>query len=273
MTRTPEVERAIRDARETYAGAEDPALRGTFRILAAEVERLEAQLSSARASLRSSIPNDVAFARKRDYDAMEERAETAEAQLKGTMEAGGYEHFTAQVRNAQQQAHNAIYVAQQLEKKAAELEAQNARLRAALGLADVWPLFDVLAKLCEAVQHMRRVQQRDAHGHEQWYHAADAGERLIPQIKAALADVRDWAKHPDDTAVEKFATAMKAKLAAKREQGYYGWDDKADCSQKHLVELLNKHVLKGDPVDVGNFAMMLWNRGESTRLAETKGTP
>lgn len=67
------------------------------------------------------------------------------------------------------------------------LEAQVARLRAALGLTDVWPLFDVLAKLCAAVQHMRLVQERSTEGYEQWYHAADAGERLIPKIKAALS--------------------------------------------------------------------------------------
>ncbi len=54
--------------------------------------------------------------------------EAAEAQLEATMQAGGYEHFAAQVRNANQQAHNAIYVAQQLEKKLESAEADSARL-------------------------------------------------------------------------------------------------------------------------------------------------
>ena len=49
--------------------------------------------------------------------------ERLEAHLKGSMQAGGYEHFVEQLRNAQRQAHNAIYVAQQLEKKVDELEA------------------------------------------------------------------------------------------------------------------------------------------------------
>lgn len=62
----------------------------------------------------------------------------------------------------------------------------------------------------------------------------------------------------DDEAVDKFAVAMKAKLAKKREQGYCGWDN--DCSVSHLAELLIGHVGKGDPVDIGNFAMMIWNR-------------
>jgi hypothetical protein len=31
--------------------------------------------------------------------------------------------------------------------------------------------------------------------------------------------------------------------------------------------MLADHVRKGDPVDVGNFAMMLFNRGEATTVA------
>jgi hypothetical protein len=72
-------------------------------------------------------------------------------------------------------------------------EADNARLRAALGLYDVWPLFDVLSKLCEAVRHLRIAHECDYHGHEQFYQALEAGERLIPQIKAALATPGDAA--------------------------------------------------------------------------------
>jgi len=51
------------------------------------------------------------------------RMKLLEAHLKGSMQAGGYEHFVEQLRNAQRQAHNAIYVAEQLEKKVDELEA------------------------------------------------------------------------------------------------------------------------------------------------------
>jgi hypothetical protein len=69
------------------------------------------------------------------------------------------------------------------------------------------------------------------------------------------------AAHPDDLAVDRFAATMKAKLAEKREQGYGGWDDPEDCTIGWLSELLRKHVDKGDPVDVGNFAMMIHQRG------------
>ncbi|HAU75598.1 MAG TPA: hypothetical protein DCW88_08700 [Agrobacterium sp.] len=56
---------------------------------------------------------------------------------------------------------------------------------------------------------------------------------------------------------------MKAKLAKKRGEGRGGWEDKDDCSQLFLTSLLREHVEKGDPVDVGNLAMMLHQRGES----------
>lgn len=69
------------------------------------------------------------------------------------------------------------------------------------------------------------------------------------------------AAHPDDAAVDRFATAMKAKLAKKRADGRGGWEG-ATCTSSILSELLREHVEKGDPLDVGNLAMMLHQRGE-----------
>lgn len=71
-------------------------------------------------------------------------------------------------------------------------------------------------------------------------------------------------KHSDDIAVDRFAAAMKAKLAEKRAQGYGGWDNKLEVKRGLLLDLLHGHLAKGDPVDVGNFAMMLHQRGEGT---------
>lgn len=65
----------------------------------------------------------------------------------------------------------------------------------------------------------------------------------------------------DDAAVDRFAAAMKAKLAKKREEGRGGWDG-PECSANILSALLRAHVDKGDPLDVGNLAMMLHQRGE-----------
>src|SRR5690606_10886136 len=70
------------------------------------------------------------------------------------------------------------------------------------------------------------------------------------------------AQHPDDAAVDRFAAAMKEKLARKREEGRGGWDDKEKCSGEYLSRLLREHVDNGDPVDVGTLAMMLHQRGE-----------
>jgi len=68
----------------------------------------------------------------------------------------------------------------------------------------------------------------------------------------------------DDFFVDQFAEEMKRKLDKKREEGRSGWADKKDCPHDNLVKLLREHSSKGDPVDVANFAMMLWARGEET---------
>lgn len=65
----------------------------------------------------------------------------------------------------------------------------------------------------------------------------------------------------DDIAVDSFAIAMKAKLAQKRAEGRDGWEDQDKCSNTFLSNLLREHVEKGDPVDVGNLAMMIHQRG------------
>jgi hypothetical protein len=70
--------------------------------------------------------------------------------------------------------------------------------------------------------------------------------------------------HPDDLAVDAFAAAMKAKMADQRAKGYQGWEDPEQCPASRLRHMLVMHIAKGDPVDVGNFAMMLFMRGERT---------
>lgn len=83
-------------------------------------------------------------------------------------------------------------------------------------------------------------------------------EQLLAKPASEPAD----GLHPDDLAVDRFAAAMKAKLAKKRAEGRGGWEDKDDCSNDFLSQLLREHVEKGDPVDVGNLAMMIHQRGE-----------
>ncbi|MGY3922011.1 zinc finger-like domain-containing protein [Aeromonas jandaei] len=71
-------------------------------------------------------------------------------------------------------------------------------------------------------------------------------------------------QHSDDAAVDRFAAAMKVKLAAARAKGRGGWDDPAACSVEYLADLLVDHVGKGNCgtfEDVANFAMMLHQRG------------
>ena len=80
----------------------------------------------------------------------------------------------------------------------------------------------------------------------------------------------DDVAHSDDHAVNRFAAAMKGKLQSKRLQGRGGWDG-PDCNAEILSWLLREHVEKGDPLDVGNLAMMLHQRGE--RIAAIQPDP
>lgn len=69
--------------------------------------------------------------------------------------------------------------------------------------------------------------------------------------------------HPDDAAVDRFAAAMKAKLAEKRGEGFGGWNDPSRCPIDYLATLLVEQIQRRpvlDPVDIGNFAMMIFNR-------------
>ena len=96
-------------------------------------------------------------------------------------------------------------------------------------------------------------------------------QQLFTQPEQPTDLVQDASPHPDDIAVDIFAAAMKAKMAKQRIKGYGGWQDKEKCHANRLRNLLIDHVTKGDPVDVGNFAMMLFNRGYSTAACKTCG--
>lgn len=72
-------------------------------------------------------------------------------------------------------------------------------------------------------------------------------------------------QHPDDVAVDKFAQAMKEKLADARAKGRSGWET---CDPADLSRMLREHVEKGDPRDVANFCAFLWNLGKPISAAD-----
>lgn len=74
----------------------------------------------------------------------------------------------------------------------------------------------------------------------------------------------------DNDAIDNFAAAMKAKMAASRSKGRGGW---LQCPVGRLQAMLAEHLKKGDPVDVANFAMMLWNRGAGTAAVQVHAIP
>lgn len=89
--------------------------------------------------------------------------------------------------------------------------------------------------------------------------------RIGASVRYTLADVLAHTavnKHPDDEAVDSFAQAMHDKMAAARAKGKEGWDDPSLCSEQYLGGLFDRAHQARDWVDVANYAMMLWNRGQ-----------
>lgn len=136
---------------------------------------------------------------------------------------------------------------------------------------------DALAKLKKAVKPFEVMAKQYAeHPHsDRWAIGWDSGEVSVGQLLKLVSAVQSIAApaglgeakavaHPDDVAVDLFAAAMKRKLAWCREKGREGWQSDVYCPVGRLQQYLADHVAKGDPIDVGNFAMMIWNRGEST---------
>lgn len=77
------------------------------------------------------------------------------------------------------------------------------------------------------------------------------------------------APSPDNVAVDRFAEALKQKLAMARAKGRGGWQT---CSKEDLSRMLREHVEKGDPRDVANFCMFLWSLGHGIAPA-AQGEP
>lgn len=86
----------------------------------------------------------------------------------------------------------------------------------------------------------------------------DALVKRVMELEA----LTNWT-HTDDVSVNRFCVAMIEKLAKKRDEGRSGWDDPQECTLGMLAEMLVSHLAKGDPVDIANFCMMVWTRGET----------
>lgn len=95
----------------------------------------------------------------------------------------------------------------------------------------------------------------------EWIQRGDGYFALRIQLSelAAAPAAPAVAPHPDDEAVDRFAAAMKEKLAESRAKGRGGWQQ---CDPVELSIMLREHVEKGDPRDVANFCMFLWHHGK-----------
>ena len=101
------------------------------------------------------------------------------------------------------------------------------------------------------------------------------GPQAVYRAMLAAAPAQP-AVHPDNAAVDRFAAAMKDKLAKAREKGRSGWNDPAQCSVEFLAKLLVEHLSKGNDgtfEDVANFAMMLHQRDADPKVLAKAASP
>lgn len=85
-----------------------------------------------------------------------------------------------------------------------------------------------------------------------------------PDMGNPITEQPEQQEHIDNQGVDRFAEAMKAKLAKGREKGRGGWDDPNICTIEFLASLLMGHIGKGNPgnfEDIANLCMMLHQRG------------
>lgn len=86
-------------------------------------------------------------------------------------------------------------------------------------------------------------------------------------ITAMRRIIKEESQHSDNLHVNHFANVMKKKLSECREKGRSGWEE---CPIEFLNNELIRHIEKGDPVDVANFAMMIYERNEKIKKPEPK---
>jgi hypothetical protein len=75
----------------------------------------------------------------------------------------------------------------------------------------------------------------------------------------------------DADGVDLFAKAMKRRMARAARNGRSGWNNPERLSPEYLVGLLLDEITvdngKPNPVDIANYAMMIYHRGTAGRLA------
>lgn len=96
-----------------------------------------------------------------------------------------------------------------------------------------------------------------------WHQFTKVGSNTV-WCEVLTEDLHLLEETTDKSFISDFAKVMEAKMVIAASKGRHGWNDPQVCSTEDLQCMLREHVDKGDPVDVANFAMMLWARGEKT---------
>lgn len=146
------------------------------------------------------------------------------------------------------------------ERSGANVEAAAADLEAALGRAE-WHcgVFNAAGGIAGANREQEGEEKAPAGGDlllalkrlVERFNIEYPAHRPVPHEVTIALDAIAWASgsanlHSDDAAIDRFAAAMKAKLAASRAKGRSGWDDPEQCSTERLAELLIGHLPKGN---------------------------
>lgn len=126
---------------------------------------------------------------------------------------------------------------------------------------------DALRSESALAEMLRQLQAHMTELGRRWYAGDVAAVDEFLQLYCVEVDLRAHAcaiaaaaqPHADAAAVDRFAIAMKGKLEQAREKGRSGWEQ---CDPVELSIMLREHVEKGDPIDVANFCMFLWNLGK-----------
>lgn len=113
----------------------------------------------------------------------------------------------------------------------------------------------------EAMEEITAFEIKNGPSNELSFKTRDQCFKALAQLDAVQN------RTPDEISVDNFADAMKKKMASSSAKGRSGWDQPDECDPDFLRHCLREHIAKGDPVDVGNFAMMLFNRNEPTSYA------
>lgn len=104
----------------------------------------------------------------------------------------------------------------------------------------------------------------------------EAGKAFVAMVRSLIAcrSERGDGLHPEtEKLVAEFSFALRAKLLKAQQKYEFGDDWRTDDWETECRQSLFKHLIKGDPLDVGAYAAFCWKRGWTTSPPESNYGP